>query len=113
MKNFLRALKCSWPYRWHLLLSVVCALFAAILWGLTFTTLSPILHILDSKQNLQDWARASINETQKRIDDLDKKRTSPVKETQELNDRPSDVHRDKRLRDLTRGIAGIESDLRS
>ena len=113
MKNFLRALKCSWPYRWQLIVSIFCALFAAILWGLIFTAISPVLHILDQKQNLQDWARASIKETQERIAELEGRRTGPVKETEELQDHPPDVHRDKRMRDLTRRIAGLENNLQS
>jgi ATP-binding cassette subfamily B protein/subfamily B ATP-binding cassette protein MsbA len=80
---------------------------------LIFSSVSPILLILDRKQNLQEWARSNINETQERIARLESKRTGPVKETEELRDRPPNVHSDKRMRDLTRLIAGLESDLRA
>jgi ATP-binding cassette, subfamily B, bacterial MsbA len=113
MKNFLRALRCSWPHRWRLIMSIVCALVAAIVWGLIFTAISPVLHILDKRQNLQEWARTSIVETERRLADLKAKRDGPVREAEKLNDLPPDPNRDKRLRDLTRQIAGLESDLRS
>jgi ATP-binding cassette subfamily B protein/subfamily B ATP-binding cassette protein MsbA len=113
MKNFLRALRCSWPYRWRLAASLICALFAAILWGLTFTCISPVLHILDKKQNLAEWARASATETQAKIRHLEASRVNPVHEAEEVRGRPPGQLRDKQLRDLTRKIAGIEGDLRS
>ena len=37
MKNFLRALRHAWPYRRRFAVSVFCAAFAAMLWGLNFT----------------------------------------------------------------------------
>src|SRR5437016_1176517 len=55
MKNFLRALRCAWPYRGRLFISIACALVAAALWGLTFGAVSPVLRILGEKQNLQAW----------------------------------------------------------
>jgi ATP-binding cassette subfamily B protein/subfamily B ATP-binding cassette protein MsbA len=113
MKNFLRALRCSWPHRWRLIVSVACALIAAIVWGLIFTSISPVLHILDKRQNLQEWARTSIKETEHRIAELKAKRDGPVHEAEALNDLPQAPLHDKRLRDLTRQIAGLESDLRS
>jgi ATP-binding cassette subfamily B protein/subfamily B ATP-binding cassette protein MsbA len=59
MKNFLRALKYAWPYRYRVLLSVVCAMLAAILWGLNFTAIYPVLKILGG-ENLQKWVDKSI-----------------------------------------------------
>src|SRR5262245_38651475 len=41
MKNFARALRHAWPYRGRLLISVVCALMAAVLWGGNFTSIYP------------------------------------------------------------------------
>jgi ATP-binding cassette subfamily B protein/subfamily B ATP-binding cassette protein MsbA len=113
MKNFLRALRCSWPYRWRLAVSLICALVAAILWGGIFTSISPILHILDKKQNLQQWAQASIKDTTARITDLEARRKGPVREVERIGDQPPTEIRDKQLRDLTRKIASLEGDLRS
>src|SRR5438477_468277 len=46
MKNFLRALRCAWPYRVRLGVSVVCAILAAIFWGLNFTAIYPVLKVI-------------------------------------------------------------------
>jgi ATP-binding cassette subfamily B protein/subfamily B ATP-binding cassette protein MsbA len=113
MKNFLRALKTSWPYRGQLLISLLCALCAALLWGLIFTCVSPVMHILDERENLQTWARRSIKDTEDRIKSLKEKRDRPVSETEKLQEEPPNAYRDKRLRDLTRTIAGLESDSRA
>src|SRR5262249_39731921 len=67
MKNFIRALRSSWPYRGRFLLSLVCAIFAAILWGLNFTAIYPVLKILSTKQSLQEWVDERIAVTQKDI----------------------------------------------
>src|SRR5437660_1389579 len=105
MKNFLRALRYSWPYRGRLLASVVCAAVAALLWGLTFTAVSPVLTILVHKQNLQEWAEAKIKETRKRIDELQDKREGIVQEVDRLNNLEPGSIRDKLLRDRTRNVA--------
>ncbi len=111
MKNFLRALRCAWPYRGRLFLSVFCALFAAILWGVSFTAISPVLHLIDDRQNLQTWAHLQTKETEKKIEDLKRSREDPVKEAEVLSKQPSSGSRDKRLRELTRRIARLESEL--
>ena len=56
----LRALRYCWPYRHRMVLSVVCALLAAVLWGLNFTAIYPVLKILGSDQNLQSWAASVL-----------------------------------------------------
>lgn len=68
MKNFLRALRFCWPYRHRLTLSVVCALAAAVFWGLNFTAIYPVLKILGNDQNLQDWVGQRIDDVRTRID---------------------------------------------
>jgi ATP-binding cassette subfamily B protein/subfamily B ATP-binding cassette protein MsbA len=111
MKNFLRALRCSWPYRGRLVISVGCALVAAMLWGLSLTAISPVLTIVTKKQNLQNWALEREEETQKRVATLKDKRRGPDKEIDALNQMARDANRDKQLRDLTREIAKLESEL--
>src|SRR5262249_48685787 len=111
MKNFLRALRCSWPYRGRLVISVGCALVAAMLWGLSLTAISPVLTIVTKKQNLQNWALEREEETQKRVATLKDKRKGPDKEMDALNQMARDANRDKQLRDLTREIAKLESEL--
>ena len=46
MKNFLRGLRATWPYRGRLFASIVCALFAAILWSLNLSAVYPVLILL-------------------------------------------------------------------
>src|SRR5437899_8395693 len=67
MKNFLRALRCAWPYRGRLMLSIVCALIAAIFWGLTLAAIYPVLQGLGGGKSLQDWVKTKIDETQLHI----------------------------------------------
>src|SRR5205823_561756 len=71
------------------------------------------LTILVHKQNLQEWAEAKIKETRKRIDELQDKREGIVQEVDRLNNLEPGSIRDKLLRDRTRNVAGIESELRS
>ena len=49
MKNFLRGLRCTWPYRRRLILSVIFALLAAGLWGLNLSVIYPVLKLLEDK----------------------------------------------------------------
>src|SRR4051794_23633910 len=60
MKNFLRALRYIIPYRRRLILSIICALLAAVLWGLNFTAVYPFLKVLTTGQNLQTWIDDTI-----------------------------------------------------
>jgi ATP-binding cassette subfamily B protein/subfamily B ATP-binding cassette protein MsbA len=46
MKNFLRSLRCSLPYRYRLFFSIICALLAAGFWSVNFLAIHPILKLL-------------------------------------------------------------------
>ena len=73
MKNFARALRFAWPYKYRVVGSVVCALLAALFWSLNFTAIYPILKIISSDQNLQEWVNNSIRHIQKdQIEPLEK-----------------------------------------
>src|SRR5439155_17305401 len=113
MKNFLRGLRCAWPYRGRLAMSFVCALIAAILWGSTFTAVSPVLRILDSKNNLQSWAEDRLLETEKKIKEINAALVEPKRERDELiSQQPKkNPMRDKRLRDITSDISNLEGKL--
>ena len=52
MKNFLRALRHALPYRQRLGISIFCAVCAAVLWGLNFTSIYPVLKLLHTGQSL-------------------------------------------------------------
>jgi ATP-binding cassette, subfamily B, bacterial MsbA len=64
MKNFLRALRFALPYRSRLILSLICALFAAVFWSVTFTAIDPILRILRHEKSLQEIIKADIQRIQ-------------------------------------------------
>src|SRR5436309_8613149 len=70
MKNFLRALRCSLPYKGRLVISILCALLAAVFWSLNFTAIYPVLQVLGKDQSLQDWVDARLKKTQKTIAEL-------------------------------------------
>lgn len=114
MKNFLRALKFTWPYRYRVALSVVCALLAAVLWGLNFTAIYPLLKILGGEQNLQTWVNNSITKVQddtippmeRRIEDIKSKQ-------QKLLQQPPGQQRDVDLRKIAGNLADAESKLES
>jgi ATP-binding cassette subfamily B protein/subfamily B ATP-binding cassette protein MsbA len=139
MKNFLRALRCAWPYRGRLLASLACALVAAGLWGISFTAIAPVLRILGTrtprqptrvvsigdwdvsirsrrtveKQNLQAWFHDLIKETEYHIAEFKADREGADREFEELKDKPQSVLRDKRMREVTLRISKLESDLQS
>ena len=111
MKNFLRAFRFAWAYRGRLFISVACALFAAVFWGLNFTAIYPVLKILGSDKNLQQWIDSEISRSQDHIDgwhtDLDRLR----KKEEELTKIPDPGHRLHMLRDNARDQAQVMSKL--
>jgi ATP-binding cassette subfamily B protein/subfamily B ATP-binding cassette protein MsbA len=111
MKNFLRALRCSWPYRGRLLLSLICALLAAVLWSMNFTAIYPILKILGTQQSLQDWVDERITETQAQIDRSQSEVERLTKEAKLLDNQPPSPQRDQRQRDLASALAKLEGKL--
>jgi ATP-binding cassette subfamily B protein/subfamily B ATP-binding cassette protein MsbA len=113
MKNFLRALRYCLPYRHRLVCSVLCALVAATMWGLTITSIRPVLLILSTEQNMQEWVKTRIIDTQKLIDDQQPIVDRLSQEQKEAQDRPASGTRDKTLRDLARDLARHERKLES
>ena len=112
MKNFLRALRVSWSYRGRLILSLACALVAAILWGLTFTAISPALNILGEKHpNLQALCQSRIDELQKKIAELNKEQKGLDEEAEKLTVLPPSEARAKEMRKVTLRLTRIERDL--
>src|SRR5438128_2436210 len=110
MKNFVRALRYSWPYRGRLLISFLCALLAAVFWSLNFTAITPVLTILTDQKNLQQWIEERIDKTQEIIDENQPLVDIKSKEYKEAENLAGDI-RDKRCRDLARELAKLESKL--
>lgn len=113
MRNFLRAVRCAWPYRVRLIVSIVCALWAAVFWSLSFTTIYPVLKILGSEQSLQVWIDGRIAQAQEQIDDWQAKVEDLHKESKKLEENPPNKFRYQRERDLSHDLAKLESKLES
>ncbi len=69
MKNFLRGLRWSWPYRGRLVLSIVCALFAAVLWGANLSVIYPVLSLLESGKSWHAQIDEDIDKHQAKYDE--------------------------------------------
>jgi ATP-binding cassette subfamily B protein/subfamily B ATP-binding cassette protein MsbA len=111
MKNFLRAFRFAWRYRGRLFVSVACALLAAVFWGLNFTAIYPVLKILGSDKNLQQWVDSEIKRSQKEIDSLQEEVKALTRRQQEEEARPLSRERSRALRDTARDLAKVESKL--
>lgn len=111
MKNFLRALRCAWPYRFRLLISILCALLAAVLWSLSFTVITPFLTILLEQKNLQTWVNDRIAETGEQITRHTKEVDSLSQRDEEVERQPPSAQKDKLKRDLANELARVESRL--
>ena len=113
MKNFLRALRCAWPYRYRLGISMLCALAAAALWSLSFTTIYPVLTTLSREITLHDWADEEIKEYEARIRKKEAEREAPARRARELNSQPPSAERDKLGRELAQYLAKLDTDLQT
>ena len=113
MKNFLRALRCSWPYRGRLFLSVICALFAAVLWSLNISAVGPVLKILGEDRSLQAGIEEAIQQTQEQVDAWQAERETYSRENKRLEAQPATSWRNKALRDNQNAIAKLEGRLDS
>ena len=111
MKNFLRAMRFAWPYRYRAAFSVICAVLAAAFWGLNFTAIYPVLKILGSDKNLQQWVDDEIKRTKTEIDGWRTQVDQLTKAQQRLEDDPSAPDRKKHLRNIIGELAKIESKL--
>jgi ATP-binding cassette, subfamily B, bacterial MsbA len=111
MKNFLRAVKYAFRYRGRLAVSLVCALVAAALWGLTLPAVYPILKLVGEKKSMQEWVNGRISDIEGDIarleTDLDNK-TSQKKETEAW---PLGEVRDEKLHRITDELRAQESRL--
>src|SRR5262249_46045928 len=111
MKNFARALRHAWPYRGRLIVSIVCALFAAVLWGLNFTSIYPVLKLLHTGDSLHQWIDKSIAKTQEEIKATEKKVDELSDEEQKLEKLPPGRQVDKDKRKLAGELLRQESKL--
>jgi ATP-binding cassette subfamily B protein/subfamily B ATP-binding cassette protein MsbA len=111
MKNFLRALRCAWPYRYRLAISIACAVLAAVFWSLSFTAIYPVLKLLGSEQNLQEWVDSEIRRTQKDIESWEQRINEVNKKVQEVEQQPVSRESDRAKAALAADLAKFEAKL--
>src|SRR5262249_42113932 len=85
--------------RRRIVLSIVCALLAAVLWGLNFLAIYPVLKLLASAQTPQMWVADQIKETRSQIKGWEDESEKLAKDLQELEAMPASKDRDKLHRD--------------
>lgn len=113
MKNFARVLWHAWPYRYRLCLSILTALFAAVLWGTNFTSIYPVLKLLHTGKSLHAWIDGSIASTQKDVDELQETIDKLSDQDKDLDKLPPSKEIDKQKRDLANKLLRFEIKLRS
>lgn len=69
MRNFRRSMWFSWPYRRRFVISVLCALLVAVLWSMNLSLIFPVLKILKTNKNLQQWVDGEIADHQRQRDE--------------------------------------------
>ena len=69
MRHFIRTLKFSWAYRYRLMISVLCAFGVAAFWSINLSAILPVLKILSSDKNLQQWVDEEIEAYRKKAND--------------------------------------------
>jgi ATP-binding cassette subfamily B protein/subfamily B ATP-binding cassette protein MsbA len=113
MKNFLRALRHAWPYRTRLILSVICAVLAAVLWGLNFTSIYPVLKLLHTGKSPQQWVEERIAGMSLEVDALQIEVDKVSEKEKEYDAIPPSKHRDQALRDVASDLVRLEGKLES
>jgi len=113
MKNFVRALRYSWPYRGRLFISIVCAVAAAGVWSITFTAVWPIQKILTSGKTLQQVVEDKINDTQDKIIPNERKVAVLNGERESHEKLPDGPWKDQQLRRNAEQLQIIETRLAS
>lgn len=116
MKNYLRVLKFAWAYRNRLFASILCALLAAMLWGLNFTSVFPFLKTLQTDQHPLEWINESIATTNQEIDRVEAEKAILAEKDKHLEGQPTDTpsqrkHVEKMRRELTADQYANESKL--
>src|SRR5207244_1443691 len=99
---------------YRIILSVLAALLAAAFWGLNFTAIYPVLKIIGSEQNLQDWVNSAIKKTQSdQVDKLQIEVDKLTKKAAQAELEPAGRQRDSTAKRLAGELAKLESKLES
>lgn len=112
MRNFLRCLKYSWPYRHRFIASVFCALAVATLWSLNLSAIYPVLKILSTDKNLHQWVDDEIDDHQRKLDDPKRQADADNlrAELRVLDQAPLSAFRESRKQDASKELARLEGE---
>lgn len=76
MKNYFRAVRLVFKYKFTIITSIVCAVIIGLLWGMNIGTVYPFVEISFNGETVADWIvrRTDELESQKQLIDLEQKR---------------------------------------
>ena len=95
MKNFSRVLRSAFRYRLTFVLSVLCALGVALLWGANIGVVYPFVEVVFKGESLQTWVDDEIEQARHTIAE----KTAQIEQHQELlRQLPPDQQRDVRVK---------------
>src|SRR6266481_8649154 len=105
MRNFLRGVRNSWPYRTRLFLSVAFAILAAAFWSLNFLAIHPVMKILGGVPSLAESVDKDIGQVEEIADPIRDKLASLREELRITEELPESSEKDQKKRDLVGHIA--------
>ncbi|MGL6076096.1 MAG: ABC transporter ATP-binding protein [Fimbriiglobus sp.] len=113
MRNFLQALRYSYPHRAKLILSLVAALCVAALWSFNLSLIYPILNIMSSDQNLHQWVDQEIREYDKKAkDEVRLQHTANLRrDIESYRNNPDEGESDTSIRKKIQELAALEGQL--
>jgi len=113
MRNFLRAMKYSWPLRHRLIASFLAAIAVAALWSLNLSAIYPVLTLMSEKKNVHEWIEDQIDQCER--DAGEPERLLHIanlrRDSETLRNLPSTPEIERKLRDHTRDLAQLEGQL--
>ena len=97
MKNFVRATKLAFRYRWTVLGILLSSLIVAIFWGANLGAVYPIVEVVLKGRSLRDWVDEGIDEAQTNIVQLNKEITTLNADRDALGDAAGDSSARRRI----------------
>ncbi|MGH7225742.1 MAG: ABC transporter transmembrane domain-containing protein, partial [Gemmataceae bacterium] len=115
MKNFLRALRHALPYRRRLILSIFCTMCAAAFWGANFSSIYPVLKLLQDKQTPHEWVDKEIKEIQEEVQkyqhEIELKNVELDARKRRQEQQGSSLPLEQQIRDDNRDLSKLEAKL--
>lgn len=111
MRNMIRALRYTWPYRWRLGLSVICALLVAVFWSANLSAILPVLKILSTDKTMQVWVAEEIADFERAAREEADKEQVFKDQIAKLEANPNSPDADNVRRRATAGLAETQGKL--